>query len=350
MGKNGVVRGVEADLPNEEKLIVNAGAVVLATGSISANEELIRRFYQSDAYKDIRIMANVPHNTGDGYYMAQEVGAAKTPPSSLYIGPHNHPHNPRTALIIRRPHAIKINRDGERFTDEAMPLTKAWGWMMAVSLDRQPEKLCYAIVDEGILSRMIKEKKNYSALELIHGTGHTDIKSDYGKDEAKDLDREHSTSWLDRLRNDVATEVEAGRITICQTIDEISEVIGCEPNVIRKTIEDYNQYCKSGYDAEFLKDAQYMWPIDQPPYYVFKAYQGIDTCIGGVRVNHMQQVVDKQIYPIDGLYAAGIIVGGWLGRNYGYFGSEMSFTTYSGYTAGENAARRILEGSVRDFQ
>ena len=31
-----------------------------------------------------------------------------------------------------------------------------------------------------------------------------------------------------------------------------------------------------------------------------------------------------------------------MGRNYGFFGSEMSYVTYSGYAAGENAARDIL--------
>jgi fumarate reductase flavoprotein subunit len=322
---------------------IDAKIVILATGSISANAELIKRFYgQDNDMSHVRIMANVPHNTGDGLIMAEEVGAANTPVSSLYIGPHNHPYNPRTALLIRRPHTIKINRDGERFTDEAMPLTRQWGWMMAVSLDRQAEKCCFALMDESILEYFTEHKQNYSALEMIHGTGHTDIKQDYGKDEAKSLNREKATSWLDNIRDDIASEVAAERIVICQTVDEIAEAIGCSEAVVARTIADYNRFCEDGYDAEFLKDPAYMLPLKKPPYYIFKAYQGIDTPTGGVRCNHELRVLNKALYPIPGLYAAGIMVGGWLGRNYGYFGSSMSFTTYSGYAAGENAANEIL--------
>lgn len=80
------------------------------------------------------------------------------------------------------------------------------------------------------------------------------------------------------------------------------------------------------------------------PYYVFRAYQGIDTCLGGLRVNHHQQVMTRALYPIPALYAAGVLAGGWVGRNYGFFGSEMSFVTYSGYAVGENAAAEILGG------
>lgn len=76
--------------------------------------------------------------------------------------------------------------------------------------------------------------------------------------------------------------------------------------------------------------------------YVMKAYQGIDTPIGGLRIDHRQRVLNKELYPIENLYAAGILCGGWLGRNYGFFGSEMSFVTYSGYTAGEICAAEIL--------
>ena len=79
-------------------------------------------------------------------------------------------------------------------------------------------------------------------------------------------------------------------------------------------------------------------PLVKPPYYVFVAYQGIDTCIGGIRVNHKLQVVDRDCYPIDGLYCAGVAAGGWCSKGYGYFGSEMSFVLCSGLMVGEAVA------------
>jgi hypothetical protein len=38
----------------------------LATGSISANKELIKRFYRGEGYEGVRIMADIPHNTETG--------------------------------------------------------------------------------------------------------------------------------------------------------------------------------------------------------------------------------------------------------------------------------------------
>ena len=49
---DGAVNGVVAETP-EGELTIHAGAVILATGSISNNQELIRRFYGTDEYKDV---------------------------------------------------------------------------------------------------------------------------------------------------------------------------------------------------------------------------------------------------------------------------------------------------------
>jgi len=37
-----------------------------------------------------------------------------------------------------------------------------------------------------------------------------------------------------------------------------------------------------------------------------------------------------------------VAVGNWLSIGYGPFGSCFSFTTYSGYAAGKNAAKFVL--------
>lgn len=322
---------------------IRAKRVILATGSISANKALIERFYGRDNdMEHVRIMANVPHNTGDGLIMAEELGAANTHISSLYIGPHNHPFNPRTGLLIRRPQVVKVNRNGERFVNEDQIATRKWGWTLAVALDHQPEKKCFALMDQGLLDYYLAHKQNYYPVEMIHGTGHTNIKDDYGKDEAKSLDWVNPTKWLDNIQADIEKEIAGGRIVKCNSYEEMAEVIGCPVENIRKTIEDYNGFCEAGYDDEFLKAPEWMFPLKQFPMYVMKAYQGIDTPIGGLRIDHMQRVLNKELYPIENLYAAGILCGGWLGRNYGFFGSEMSFVTYSGYAAGEICANEIL--------
>lgn len=76
----------------------------------------------------------------------------------------------------------------------------------------------------------------------------------------------------------------------------------------------------------------------KPPFYVFRGPTGIDTVIGGLKIDRRLRVLDREDRHIPGLYAAGVAASGWLAHNYGFYGSEMSFTIYSGRTAGRNAA------------
>jgi len=339
--ENGAVVGVQAECKGEP-LEVRAKQTIIATGSISANEALLKKFYPGQDLSHVKIMARVPHNTGDGYLMAQEINAAETPISTLFIGPHNHPHNQRTGLIMRRPHVVKVNRDGERFTDESMPETRDFGWMQSIALDRQPGKICYGIMDQSILRGYLEHKENLTAFEYRHGSRvNQDALSDYGKKVGVVTHNLGPTAWLDMVEDDIKKEAEAGRIGICKDLDEVAKFIGCDPATIKQTISDYNTFCANGYDMEILKDPKWLKPIIEPPFYVFVAYQGIDTCIGGIRVNHRLEVVDKDYRPIPGLHCAGVAAGGWCSKGYGYFGSEMSFVLYSGIASGEEGAANL---------
>jgi succinate dehydrogenase/fumarate reductase flavoprotein subunit len=162
----GAVVGVLATHDDEE-LKISAKCVIIATGSISSNKALLARFYPGQNLDDIKIMAKVPHNTGDGLIMAEEIGATSTHISTLYIGPHNHPFNERTGVLIRRPHVIKLNRNGERYADESMSLNNDWGWMFCMATDRQPDKVAYALMDESILRFFQTKKKLYASYETM---------------------------------------------------------------------------------------------------------------------------------------------------------------------------------------
>ena len=328
---NGAVTGVLATHEDEE-LNISAKAIIIATGSISKNDKLKSRFYPGQDLSNVHIMASAyPHTTGDGLIMAEEIGAASTHISTLFIGPHGHGWNEQTGVLVRRPHLIKINRNGERFVDESMSVNKNWGWMMSMAVDRQPDKVCYAIMDEAMLRGFQKEKKLYAPYEsMAAGEGDTD-----------------ATAWLDTIDKDIAEEEKLGRIKIADNWDEIAKYIGCDAETLKTTIANYNDYCAKQYDGEFLKEAKYLLPLSTPPYYALKSYSGIDTCIGGLRTNHHLEVMAKNIRPIKGLYAAGVVVGNWLGLGYGWFGSEMSFTTFSGYTAGKNATAYALMKSYK---
>jgi succinate dehydrogenase/fumarate reductase flavoprotein subunit len=138
---------------------------------------------------------------------------------------------------------------------------------------------------------------------------------------------------------DIESEKAAGRVRICQTIEEIADWIGADRQTLKQTMERYNIFCHNGYDADFLKQPCHLISLKTPPYYVFQGPSGIDTCIGGIHINHQLNVINKKQQPIKGLYAAGVCTSGWLSGGYGFYGSELSFTLYSGRQAGANAAR-----------
>lgn len=316
---NGDVTGVLATHGDEE-LRISAKAVIIGTGSISGNDKLKARFYPGEDMSHVHIMGNQPFATGDGLIMAEEIGAASTHISTLFIGPHGHNTNESVGTLMRRPNLIKVNRLGYRFVDEAICVTREYyTWMNCLALDRQPDKVCYVLIDEATLRQFQKEKKMYALFESMGGP-----------------------NWLEELDQGIPDEEKKGRAKVANSWDEIAKYIGCDPGTLNNTISQYNSYCKNKYDAEFLKDPEYLIPLTTPPYYALQGYSGIDTCIGGIRTNHNLEVVNKKEAPIKGLYAAGVAVGNWLGIGYGPFGSCFSFTTYSGYAAGKNAAKYVL--------
>lgn len=340
-GDDGVVFGVVCEGP-EGEMTIHAKAVVLATGSISANRDLVMQFYTGPEYRDLAIMADVPHNTGDGLLMAEQIGAGRAPVSTLYIGPHNHFEGASeiTGGLIRRPFPIRVNRNGERVSDEGANCDFDYGWMIGVNLDKQPGKMIYGIVDQGMLEIMReKYRKDMTVCEqLVSMAGREKWRE---SEQHTDGGAFKEGEWLDYIEEETIKEQEAGRAKICQTLEEAAEFIGCDSEVLKKTVSDYNRYCETGYDEEFLKNPQFMIPYTKAPYYIYQGPSGIDTCIGGLKIDNYQRVLDTQSYFIPGLFAAGVMTSGWCARNYAFFGSEMSYTIYSGRTAGDNAAEYI---------
>jgi fumarate reductase flavoprotein subunit len=338
--ENGTVVGVLAhNIDGRTQYRIFARSVVIATGAISSNDELVRRFMPFDNHHETKIMTKLPHNTGDGFLMAEEVGADCVPVGALLMGPHNHPNNIRVGLVIRRPHPMTVNKNGERFTDETLFAMHPFSWFAGQSLDIQPGKVCYPIYDQKILEDMIAKKVNYYGLE--EGQGRikvgTDMMKSYGSEEGVELEEVSDTEWLNRVEKDIRSEVEKGRAKIADTLDEIAAWIGVESKVLKASVERYNMFCKNGYDADFLKDREFLLPIKNPPYYCFMAHQGIDTIIGPIKINHHQQVINKTHKPIQGLYAAGVCTGGWVNNTYSYPGSCLGYSVYSGYAAGKIA-------------
>ena len=112
---------------------------------------------------------------------------------------------------------------------------------------------------------------------------------------------------------------------------------------MKTTIDEYNTACDHGYDPIFAKDRRYLIPLRTPPYYAIKSNSDFLDTIGGIKINEHMEVLDKQNKSIAGLYAAGMVAGGWQGETYcvTLSGTASGFAVNSGRIAAENAVKFI---------
>ncbi len=340
--EDGRVVGVTAST-GDGALTVNSDAVILATGSISCNRELVRELYGVEQYgnDDFLIAASFPWNTGDGYYMAREAGADKGRASAYFMGPHNHfsGYSEIHTCLVRRGHGMDVNRNGERFCDESLMTESEYGWMKGTALDNQPGRVCYTIFDEDFM-RLLEAGGEYKICGLV--PAYIDVPMDLPG--AYKEDGFDAKNWRKSIRHHIDHDAAGGRARICNTIGEIADYIACEEDALQRTIDNYNSFCARKYDAEFLKNPNFLYPVKTAPYYVLRGDACIDTAIGGVAIDNYQRVVDEEGKHIPGLYAAGVMCSGWTNGQYVVNCSAMSYTIYSGRTAGEEAAAVIGKG------
>jgi fumarate reductase flavoprotein subunit len=337
----GRIVGVGAVNKDGEELSIKADATILATGSFANNRELIRELYGVDQYadSDFLIASCFPWNTGDGITMAREVGAAKGKPIAFFISPHSHFEGTSEILctLMRRGHGMTVNRNGERFCDEAIWTESEWGWMKGTAVDNQPGRVCYTIWDQALVDLTVEDKEYQlpgilpSMLDrpMYRGNGYW---GDAGYDPA---------NWKKAIPDHLRHDAEIGRVGICRTVGEMAAFIGCDEEILQETIDNYNMSCLKKYDAEFLKNPNYLYPVLKPPYYVMRGDPGIDTAIGGIKIDNCQRVLAEDDNVIPGLYAAGVCCSCWSNGQYVVNGSAMSFTVYSGRAAGKEAAAYI---------
>ena len=339
----GNVNGVIATQRDKE-IKINAKSVIIATGPISGNKDLMKKYYPNVDFENIKIMSALPQNTGDGLIMAEDAGATKEAlMSSLWIGPGNHKMNMSATNVARRPHMIWVNRDGMRFTDETLWCLQPYGfnWLAGFTQDLQPGRVSYALMDHKILKDMIEKNENIYDMERLASELVDDedaMAAGIDRKTGPELREKSPTAWLSKLEDAIASEAKKGNVKISGSWQEIAEWMGADPAVLKATIDQYNVYCKNGHDADFLKPKQWLLPLSTPPYYAFKTGQALDSAFGGIRINYRMEVLNKELKPIKGLYAVGSGTSGWLGPGFTFGCGAMGFSVFSGYAAGKNAA------------
>lgn len=309
---NGRISGLTAERGGEE-LEIDTQCVIIAAGGFAENSELLNRYMDIPVKPGEMFSNGLPQMTGDGHLMAEQVDATDRQASVGLIGPCHYPWSMSLNLMVRRPHVLLVNRDGERFIGYPRKGTSN-------ALSRQPGKICYALLDENILRETLEKRESMGGGEEEMG--------DHG-------------AWFDHLVEDFNAENGTEAACIADSLEELAAFIGADPQVLQDTVARYNELCDRGYDEDYLKAPEYMLPLRTAPYYAILGRQAVDSTMGGIRINHEMEVVNSGGKTIQGLYAAGDCAGGFLSIAYKYPGQALTFAIYSGLVAGENAARYL---------
>jgi fumarate reductase flavoprotein subunit len=141
--------------------------------------------------------------------------------------------------------------------------------------------------------------------------------------------------------------VESGAIVEAGTLEGVAEALGLPAEAMLGAVERYNGWATLGEDLDFRKEARFLRPVEQPPFYgveIRPSTIGIMAC--GLEIDESAHVLDPRSAPIPGLYAAGECTGGVIGPRYIGSGNGIGQAVVFGRTAGRSAAAYALKAAV----
>jgi len=320
------VRGVVAVNKGNEVRIKAKKAVILTCGGFEFNEWMKQNYL--GAYP-VNFTGN-PGNTGDGVNMSLEVGAALWHMNKVsWRAVMKFDEFPSAFSTQLHSSSIFVDKLGRRFSNERYK-PHAFGYELT-NYD------CYALTYPKIPFYWIFDEKRRVMAPLASSSGITrppgesngDIFYAWSEDNSKEIDK----GWI--IKGDNIAEL-AEKI---QADPDNNEMMSAD--VLRSSIEQYNTYCKKGKDADFNKPAEWLKPIDEPPYYAVKLWLGGPNTQGGPMRNLQGQVVGPDKRPIPRLYSAGEL-GSFYGMLYPVAGGNLAECIAFGRISGGNAALENL--------
>lgn len=147
----------------------------------------------------------------------------------------------------------------------------------------------------------------------------------------------NALNYNDSVTYKVNSYINMGLTTQYDSIEDMADGIGVDPEVLTETIENYNTIVRGEATDEFGRE-KFFHEL-KAPFYVLKVANGVACTTGGLKVNAAMQVVntDDEVCA-DNLYAIGEIAGGYLVSYVG--GSSLSHSTINGMVLGKELATK----------
>lgn len=273
--ENSPVTGIVAEGPDGEFTIEASKGVVLASGGFVQNAEMIHRF--APHYAEA-VFVGGQGNVGDGLLMAWKHGADLRDMAYIKGTFGKHPtdtHNNHSLLAVYKG-AIAVNQDGKRFVDESISYK-----LLGDAVMSQPYHTGYQVFDQPIY--------------------------DSGDDRVRILD--------------IHRRMEEGLLFKADTLEALARQIEVPSDTLKATVDRYNGYVDAGDDPEFGRKALVhhqgaLRRIETGPFYAYPSTAAVFGTYCGLRVDAGMHVIDVFGERIEGLYAAGEVVGGFHGGAY----------------------------------
>ena len=309
--EDGVVCGVLAKDKNGEEIECRAKAVVVATGGFGSSHEMCKEELGLELGKEMFTFM-VPGVVGDGLKMMWKAGAMKYGLNFEVAGGTRAGNFGSIGNAVSQGDLL-VNREAIRFMPETGMLNSTY---MGNALIDQPDHVAYSITDVSLIKKY--KKNGFPHISIVHGP-------------------DANEGLLDELK-ELQTNGCPDTIWMADTIEELAEKIGLDPDTLAETLDEYNDACDCGIDELFAKDVEDLRPITgKGGFIAVECRPGAYGTIGGVKVNAKMQVLDNNCKPIPGLYSAGTDCNTIYGDSYNFTlpGNSMGFAVNSGRLAGD---------------
>ncbi len=293
---NGRVVGVTAQHNGEALTFLGRKAVLLTSGGFVHDREMIHRF--APLY-DNAVFIGGEGNEGDGLRMAWALGADVRDMTSIKGTFGKHPmdeHNHHACLAVYKG-AVAVNQEGKRFVDES---------------------LSYKLLGDACM------QQSYGVAYQI-------------------LDRAIMTSGDNRVRIlDFERRLEEGLFVEADSLEQLAKLLEVPAEVFLAEVAAYNAAVTAHQTPAFgrrhlVHQHGALRTISQPPFYAYPSTAAVFGTYCGLRVDDQMHVIDVFDNKIEGLLAAGEVVGGFHGAAY-MTGSALGKAAVFGRLAAATAA------------
>ena len=294
---------------------VEASSVILACGGFESNAEWRTR-YLGPGWELAKVRGT-RFNTGDGIRMALDIGAS---PAGNWSGCHavgwdnNAPEFGDLSVgdAFQKhsyPFGVMVNATGKRFVDEGADFRNYTYAKYGRVILEQPDQFAWQVFDRKVL-HLLRDEYRIKRVTKVSAATLEEL--------APKLEGVDPAAFLDEMR---------------------------AYNAAVRADVPFNPNVKDGRGTIGLSVPKSNWAntLDEPPFEAYQVGCGITFTFGGLRIAPATgEVLDSDLSPIPGLYAAGELVGGLFYFNYPGGTGLMSGSVF-GRIAGIGASRATAE-------